>query len=337
METCRRFLFLRSGNSLGTNPRIDAIWANTRSTSSYVNAYAYTGRQLDAETGLYYYRARMYSAQLGRFASRDPIAHEMSGGFYRYANDSPICRTDSSGYIAEVTAPTAGVDDAGNACPENEMCRICIDVWTEDGYGQQIGNIGEKIWDNIRNGRPWNEGLPKFRTGHTGLRMFCGDGRPGQGDPFFMRGIYPPYYYLPGQPHPGLREVPCNLIDERDPRLGGTAVPPTHFRCWKLCRRQWEKIYWEVAYVEEDLRLGRCDTRYCVTDGEYGNNLINCTTWPQEMCYKAGIDVGGNGRPIPSPNDLARICEKWPAGEPMPSPDPDKWPEVLLPGPVPPR
>ena len=53
----------------------DATWANIRSTSSYANAYTYTGRQLDTETGLYYYRARFYAAQLGRFCSRDPIGY----------------------------------------------------------------------------------------------------------------------------------------------------------------------------------------------------------------------------------------------------------------------
>ncbi|MBM4095058.1 MAG: hypothetical protein FJ276_37465 [Planctomycetes bacterium] len=31
----------------------DATWSNTRSASSYANAYTYTGRQLDAETGLF--------------------------------------------------------------------------------------------------------------------------------------------------------------------------------------------------------------------------------------------------------------------------------------------
>mgnify|MGYP000858361248 CR=1 FL=1 len=53
----------------------DATWANVRSASSYANAYTYTGRQLDTETGLYYYRARVYAAQLGRFASRDPVGY----------------------------------------------------------------------------------------------------------------------------------------------------------------------------------------------------------------------------------------------------------------------
>ncbi|MFQ5597979.1 MAG: RHS repeat domain-containing protein [Nitrospiria bacterium] len=37
------------------------------------NPYTFTGREWDAETGLYYYRARFYDAETGRFLSFDPI------------------------------------------------------------------------------------------------------------------------------------------------------------------------------------------------------------------------------------------------------------------------
>jgi len=37
--------------------------------------YAFTGREWDRETGLYYYRARYYDAEAGRFISFDPILH----------------------------------------------------------------------------------------------------------------------------------------------------------------------------------------------------------------------------------------------------------------------
>jgi len=35
--------------------------------------FGFTGRELDAETDLYYFRARAYDANLGRFISQDPI------------------------------------------------------------------------------------------------------------------------------------------------------------------------------------------------------------------------------------------------------------------------
>jgi|GEM_PF-3758172 len=41
--------------------------------SNVGNPWTFTGRRLDGETGLMYYRARMYSVELGRFIGRDPI------------------------------------------------------------------------------------------------------------------------------------------------------------------------------------------------------------------------------------------------------------------------
>jgi len=43
--------------------------------STVGNVYMFQGRRLDAETGLYYYRNRMMSAELGRFLQRDPLGY----------------------------------------------------------------------------------------------------------------------------------------------------------------------------------------------------------------------------------------------------------------------
>ena len=45
------------------------------SESSVGNAYGFTGRRLDAESGLYYFRARYFDVGLGRFISRDPLRY----------------------------------------------------------------------------------------------------------------------------------------------------------------------------------------------------------------------------------------------------------------------
>ena len=37
------------------------------------NPFTYTGRELDAESGLYYYRARYYDSETGRFLSEDQL------------------------------------------------------------------------------------------------------------------------------------------------------------------------------------------------------------------------------------------------------------------------
>ena len=48
------------------------------STGTLENPYTFTGREFDPESGLYYYRARYYNANIGRFMNEDPIG--FSGG-----------------------------------------------------------------------------------------------------------------------------------------------------------------------------------------------------------------------------------------------------------------
>ncbi len=53
----------------------DATWSNTRSASSYDNVALCTGREYDFETGLYCFRNRYFSADLGRFVGRDSLGY----------------------------------------------------------------------------------------------------------------------------------------------------------------------------------------------------------------------------------------------------------------------
>ncbi len=63
----------------------DSFGNLTASTGSLVNSFRYTGRESDAETGLYYYRARYYDPSSGRFLSEDPIRFSgMDLNLYRY-------------------------------------------------------------------------------------------------------------------------------------------------------------------------------------------------------------------------------------------------------------
>jgi RHS repeat-associated protein len=66
--------------------------------------YRYTGREFDGETGLYYYRARYYDANVGRFIGQDPIGFEAGdANLYRYVENRPIDRIDPSGKDGQIT------------------------------------------------------------------------------------------------------------------------------------------------------------------------------------------------------------------------------------------
>ncbi|MFO1114037.1 MAG: RHS repeat-associated core domain-containing protein, partial [Beijerinckiaceae bacterium] len=76
----------------------------------------YTGARIDAETnGLYDFRARMYSPQLGRFLQTDPISYAGGSNLYAYVNNDPLNLTDPLGLAADNPTPAAAAAAAGGA------------------------------------------------------------------------------------------------------------------------------------------------------------------------------------------------------------------------------
>jgi RHS repeat-associated protein len=54
-------------------------------------------KELDSETGLYYYRARYYDQSTGRFLSEDPARFDGGIEFYAYVSSNPINSSDPFG------------------------------------------------------------------------------------------------------------------------------------------------------------------------------------------------------------------------------------------------
>ncbi len=66
------------------------------SGAATTNSYTYTGRESDG-LGIYYYRARYYNPNTGRFLSEDPLGFDTGVNFYAYVWDNPITMADPLG------------------------------------------------------------------------------------------------------------------------------------------------------------------------------------------------------------------------------------------------
>jgi RHS repeat-associated protein len=116
---------LTETNSAGTvtlTRQYDA-WGNLDSTSAAVGGPAFSGREWDAETGLYYYRARYYDPKTGRFISEDPIGLDGDDvNFYTYVWNRPTNFVDPGGLAGKRGGPWHPPDGVGTRCYPSDDC-----------------------------------------------------------------------------------------------------------------------------------------------------------------------------------------------------------------------
>ena len=77
----------------------DAYGNLLESPGTVEQPYTYTGRELDQETGLYYYRARYYDPTTGKFLQQDPIGLRGGVNLYRYVRNNPSNYVDPTGRV----------------------------------------------------------------------------------------------------------------------------------------------------------------------------------------------------------------------------------------------
>ncbi|MBE7456502.1 MAG: hypothetical protein HS102_07720 [Planctomycetia bacterium] len=92
-----------------------------RSFSPTGNPFLFTGRRLDAETGLYFYRFRTYHPTLKQFIQRDPLGYGASGpSLYSYVDSHPLKAVDPLGLwpCAQDSASAGGTAGGAAALAE---------------------------------------------------------------------------------------------------------------------------------------------------------------------------------------------------------------------------
>ena len=111
-------LLSASGLTVAAQYRYKPFGSLERNDQTVQNALRFQGRPFDAETNLYYFRARYYDPQLARFISEDPAGKAGGINAYTYAANDPINNGDPTGMMAasshgvcSITLDTCGGGD----------------------------------------------------------------------------------------------------------------------------------------------------------------------------------------------------------------------------------
>ena len=134
------FSMINSSGELAAAYEYDEFGNTTvRAGESFDNEICYTGQVYDQSTGLYYYNARFYDPEDGRFVSQDTYRGEQmdpgTWNLYTYCANDPVNYVDPSGHDAIFLQATKGAKGAGHSA-------LLIKVsgkwkyysWEGDGY-----------------------------------------------------------------------------------------------------------------------------------------------------------------------------------------------------------
>jgi RHS repeat-associated protein len=81
-----------------------------RPSTAFSNRFLFTGREWLGQAGIYDYRNRVYSAQIGRFLQTDPIRFEAGDvNLYRYVGNGPVNWVDPEGLWQLTGSAGAGI------------------------------------------------------------------------------------------------------------------------------------------------------------------------------------------------------------------------------------
>jgi RHS repeat-associated protein len=86
-----------SSSGINSSIQTDSYGRSIGQVGVSQSPYSYAGREFDVESGFFYYRARYYSPDLGRFISTDPIGFGGGNNWYQYVSSNPLNSVDPFG------------------------------------------------------------------------------------------------------------------------------------------------------------------------------------------------------------------------------------------------
>ena len=160
---------VKTDGSISARYQYDA-WGHLLNSVSSWNKFTYTGHEQDKETGLYYFKARFYDPDTGRFLTQDPYLGDIntppSLHRYLYAYANPVVWVDLTGYISELTAGMAQFDEWNknveaslSALPEGVSGDVTA---VAAGVGMGANRVGKGILSGINYVANWGSVL--FKT-----------------------------------------------------------------------------------------------------------------------------------------------------------------------------
>jgi len=112
------------------NPIISVLSSAGNSSTASGNAFMFTGREYDTETGNYHYRARFTVPNWGRFVQWDPLGYVDGTNFYEYAKSNPSNASDPLGLAC---CKDYGIDwNCFYSCFENQFNSYNLDDYYID-------------------------------------------------------------------------------------------------------------------------------------------------------------------------------------------------------------
>ena len=112
---------------------------STASSSAVGSPFLFTGREYDADSGLYHYRARAYDPAGGRFLQRDPLGYVDGLNDREYVSSRPAGLRDPGGTKSDgppapirVKYPkSSNPDPAAAAAEDKAAAKKAVDDWNK--------------------------------------------------------------------------------------------------------------------------------------------------------------------------------------------------------------